>query len=99
MSWILLTLIAAAAAPPDDNPFLPPVRVEAGGKPLDIERSAHAAPFVGDVDGDGLPDLLVGQFHEGRLRIYRNTGTKGKPRFDSFEWFKAGGELGRVPVG
>lgn len=99
MSWILLTLIAAAAPPADDGPFLPPVRVEAGGKPLDVERYGHAAPFVGDFDGDGLPDLLVGQFHEGRLRVYRNIGTKGKPRFGPYEWFQAGGDLGRVPVG
>ena len=102
---LMLALLAAgllAAAPPlrdDDGELLPPVRVEAGGKPVDVERSGHAAPFVGDIDGDGLPDLLVGQFDEGRLRVYRNIGTKGKPRFGPHTWFEAGGELGTVPVG
>ena len=66
----------------------PPVRVMAGGKPIDVDGSA--APFFGDFDGDGRKDLLVGQFDYGRLRIYRNIGTDAQPEFDSFEWFKAG---------
>ena len=103
MRLMLFLLVAGllAAAPPvrDDDELLPPVKVEAGGKPVDVERSGHAAPFVGDIDGDGLPDLLVGQFHEGRLRVYRNIGTKGKPRFGAHTWFEAGGALGTVPVG
>ena len=99
---ILLAIGLLAAAPPprpDDGELLPPVKVEAGGKPIDVERSGHSAPFFGDIDGDGLPDLLVGQYHEGRLRVYRNIGTKGKPRFGAHTWFEAGGALGTVPVG
>ena len=103
MRLILILIVAGllAAGPPvrDDGELLPPVKVEADGKPIDVERSGHAAPFVGDIDGDGLPDLLVGQFHEGRLRVYRNVGTKGKPRFGAYTWFEAGGEMGKVPVG
>jgi hypothetical protein len=44
-------------------------------------------------------DLLVGQYDEGKLRIYRNIGTNGNPKFDTYTWFKAGGDFGRVPVG
>ena len=76
-----------------------PVQLEAAGRPIDVEREGHSAPFVGDFDGDGLPDLLVGQFDDGRLRIYRNKGTKGRPRFDSYTWFEAGGKIASVPVG
>jgi hypothetical protein len=57
---------------------------------------------VFDFDGDSKRDLLVGEFGNGsikfegmsyargRLRIYRNVGTEAKPRYDGFEWFKAG---------
>jgi hypothetical protein len=97
---VLLAPPAGPARPPDLAPDLaPPVHVLVGGQPLDVERSGHAAPFVGDFDGDGKPDLLVGQFDSGKLRIYRNTGTASAPKFDTYTYFVAGGQTGRVPVG
>ena len=41
--------------------FSPPVRVESSGKPIDV-TVGHAAPYLHDFDGDGLKDLLVGEF-------------------------------------
>lgn len=78
--------------------FVEPFRVKAGDQYIDVDIG-HAAPLFVDFDGDGLEDLLVGQFGEGKLRIYKNHGTKGNPIFKDFEWFKAGGELGTVPSG
>ena len=75
-----------------------PVRLEAAGKPVDTEIG-HAAPFVCDFDGDGLKDLLVGQFGEGLLRIYRNRGTNSEPELAAGVKFKEGKEDGRVPSG
>jgi hypothetical protein len=102
MRWLIAFIPAAglalSAAPPPAE-LDPPIHIEAAGRPIDVERSGHSAPFVGDFDGDGLPDLLVGQFDEGRLRIYRNKGTPGKPKFDSWEWFMADGKIASVPVG
>ena len=78
--------------------FEKPFKVEAGGKPIDVDIG-HAAPLMVDFDGDGIKDLLVGQFGEGKLRIYRNVGTKTEPKFDNFAWFKAGFADGKVPSG
>src|SRR5207244_1598211 len=75
-----------------------PVRLMADGKPINVDVG-HAAPFVGDFYGDGKMQLLVGQFGDGKLRIYPNVGTAKQPRFDKFAWFLDGTPEGRVPSG
>ncbi len=74
-----------------------PFKITAGGEPIDVEIG-HAAPFVTDFNGDGLNDLLIGQFGDGKLRIYLNTGTRRHPRFDGFSYFQAGGADGTIPA-
>ncbi len=76
-----------------------PIRLEAAGKPIDATEIGHAAPFVYDFDGDGLKDLLVGQFKDGLLRIYRNEGTNSEPKLAAGVKFKEAKEDGRVPSG
>jgi hypothetical protein len=100
MSFPLFLALLAPAAPPGglSPELLPPVRLEAAGKPIDT-HIGHAAPFVGDFDGDGVRDLLVGQFGDGILWIYRNQGTNAAPRLAAGVKFKDGKEDGRVPTG
>jgi len=81
------------------NELEAPLHVLANGAPVDVQRGGNAAPFFGDFDGDGLPDLLVGEQCEGRMRIYRNEGAVGQPLFKDYEYFQAGAQLGRVPSG
>jgi hypothetical protein len=76
----------------------PPVRIEAAGQPIDTSVG-HAAPFVGDFDGDGVKDLLVGQFGDGVLWIYRNEGSNASPRLAAGVKFKQGAKEGQVPTG
>ncbi len=78
--------------------FEAPVRIEAGGAAIDTDVG-HAAPFVCDFDGDGVGDLLVGQFGKGLLWIYRNEGTNAEPKLAAGKKFKEGKEDGRVPTG
>ncbi len=59
MALVVLLGAAGPSAPPEVEGFLPPVRLEAGGKVIDTDIG-RAAPFVGDFDGDGVNDLLVG---------------------------------------
>lgn len=100
--FVLLSLVLLGAAPPDDQvaavKFADPVRLEAAGKAIDTDVG-HAAPSVADFDGDGVQDLLVGQFGEGILWIYRNEGTNERPELAPGVKFKDGKEDGRVPTG
>jgi hypothetical protein len=97
---LLLALMAPGELPPGGQSpeLMPPVRLEAAGKPIDT-AIGHSAPFVGDFDGDGVRDLLVGQFGDGILWVYRNVGTNASPRLAAGVKFKDGKEDGRVPTG
>ena len=88
----------AANAPAAKSELAAPVQLQAEGKPIDITEIGHAAPFHADFDGDGKRDLLVGQFGDGKLRVYKNTGTEAEPKFANYEYFKAGADLGTVPA-
>jgi hypothetical protein len=87
-----------AAADPGPTELAPPIRLLASGQPINVDIG-HAAPFVADLKGDGKMTLMVGQFGEGKLRLYPNVGTKNDPKFDKFEWLQADGKLATVPSG
>jgi hypothetical protein len=94
---------AAAAVPlpaasESSSELQAPVRLQAAGGLVDV-TIGHAAPYLYDFDGDGRDDLLVGQFADGKLRIYPNEGTNREPRYGEFVWFHAGGVHGTVPAG
>ena len=76
----------------------PAFRIEAAGEVIDVP-TGHAAPFVVDMDGDGVRDLVVGSFGSdaegvsgGTCRIYRNLGTNAEPRYGAFTLLKSEGK-------
>jgi len=81
MWWCILASTLAVADPVAFD-LAPPIQLQAGGQPINVDMG-HAAPFVADLNGDGRMTLLVGQFGDGKLRLYPNIGTKREPKFGS----------------
>jgi hypothetical protein len=93
-----VSLVIASISQADD--LAKPYQLLAGDEPMDVGGIGYAAPFVGDFDMDGRRDLLVGQFREGKMRIFLNRGTNEEPRFGAdYAWFQDGADTGRVPTG
>ncbi len=82
------------AAPQFEAPF----RVEAETGYINVD-DCHAAPVYEDLDGDGLKELIVGQFAGGMIRVYRNHGTNAAPVFRAFDWLQAEGKAISVSFG
>ena len=74
--------------------FQKPQLLEAAGEPIQVESPGYAAPCWEDVDGDGLKDLVVGQFNGGKIQVFRN---EGDGKFAKGEWLKADGKAAKVP--
>jgi hypothetical protein len=78
--------------------FHAPTRLGAADGVIDSGAAwGHSGPWVEDVDGDGLRDLVVGDF-SGLFRFYRNHGTNRKPSYTSAVNLQAGGTDAKVPI-
>ena len=83
------SLVAVSAAD-----FERPVRLKGGDAFVRVESPGWAAPCLADIDGDGKKDLLVGQFNQGKIKVYKGLGGG---RFAAGEWLKAEGGVAEIP--
>lgn len=81
-----------------DELFEKPIRLSADGEVIDTgEQWGHSSPCFEDLDGDGLTDLLLGDFG-GKFRVYRNVGQPGKPAYKDAGLLKADGQDASVRI-
>jgi hypothetical protein len=92
-NWWLLGVLGGAAACGAAE-FQPPTRVMGGGKAVRVESPGYAAPCWADLDGDGKKDLLVGQFNQGKVMVYKGLGNGS---FAEGAWLKAEGNVAEIP--
>jgi len=86
---ILLPMAIGYAAEFED-----PVRLKSGGQAIRVESPGYACPSWADMDGDGVKDLLVGQFKDGKIRVFMN---QGAGQLAEGEWLMAEGEVAVIP--
>ena len=73
--------------------FHKPQLIMAGGSAVQAEWG-YATPCLADLDGDGSKELLVGQFLDGKIQVFKKDkeGNYGKGT-----WLKIQGEKVKVP--
>ena len=66
----------------------------AGDERIRVESPGYASPGLGDINGDGRPELLVGQFSKGKIQVFQWGGGLA---FAEGSWLEAGGQVAEVP--
>ena len=74
--------------------FGEPVRIMSGEAPLKVEQPGYAAPCFADINADGKKELLVGQFNQGKIKVYQHLD---KNKFGEGKWLMDGQEIISVP--
>ena len=98
---LLVLLFALSLALPQTPLFEDGGTIKCAGNEINV---GHGCPCVVDWDGDGLQDLLIGQFYDddgnyGKIRLYLNSGTNTAPALTSYTFLKAGGSDISVSTG
>jgi hypothetical protein len=97
MALALLAAVGHALAE-DAAVFHRPVRLQADGADIDTGQAwGHSGPCLADYDGDGLRDLIVGDF-SGKFRLFRNVGANKEPKFTRSGLLMAGMVEAEVPI-
>ena len=102
LAVLALLMNLAALSPPalaedsDRGILSDPIRLKADGEYIDTgEYVAHSGPSVMDINKDGLPDLLVGNFR-GHIHVFENRGTRTRPELTDKGFLQAEGETVKI---
>jgi hypothetical protein len=95
---LLITVLIIAGAASSYSPvYVVKLSLECAGVPIDV--GTYGSPCFQDWNADGLPDLIVGQYDDGKIRIYINEGSPGTLIFNSWTYMQADGTDITLPYG
>ena len=90
--WVLV--VASGTCLVGAAEFQPPIRLKTGDTAIRVESPGYAAPCWADLKGNGKKQLLVGQFNEGKIRVFEQVSAEN---FRPGEWLRAEGNVAEVP--
>jgi hypothetical protein len=97
LSVLVAVAFLASLAPGEAPLFLGPIQVRDAGVPINVDY--YGAPTMCDWNLDGAKDLILGQFTEGKIRLYPNLGPDTAPVFNGYTLFQSGGVDITLPYG
>lgn len=77
--------------------FGPFTWIESSGTQIDV--GYYGAPCIVDWDGDGLKDMILGEFTYGKIRFYPNSDSNDSPLFTGFTYVQSDGVDITMPYG
>lgn len=89
---LILVVSLAGTALSDPPSFTSPQDIYCAGERIDV--GTCASPCIADWNGDGLNDLIVGQWgipDDGRIRLYVNSNTNDSPIYTYFTYMQSDG--------
>jgi hypothetical protein len=72
--------------------FAPPIRLKVGDAAIRVESPGYAFPCWANFHGKN--HLLVGQFNQGKIRVFEHLGAE---KFAPGKWLQAEGKVAEVP--
>jgi hypothetical protein len=96
MKRLLLSalLFGSASSLSCGTDFERPVRLKVGDTAIRVESPGYAFPCWADPAGNGKKQLLVGQFHQGKIQVFPYLGAQ---KFAPGTWLQADGKVAEVP--
>lgn len=91
LSFLVISVSQAASGGVE---FAEPVALKVDGQVFGVASPGFAAPAVADLDGDGVDELLVGEFSGGRIHLFSKTA---EGEFGSPSYLQAEGAEAQVP--
>ena len=89
-----LVLYGLIWAQPAFGPFS---YIESSGSQIDV--GYYGAPCMVDWNDDGLKDLVIGEFSNGKIRFYENVDLNDSPLFNGYTYIQSDGVDITLPYG